>query len=146
MKPSIMLFDEPTSALDPEMVKEVLDVMVGLAESGMTMICVTHEMSFARTVADHDGVHGSRRNRRDGRPRVIFADPQNERTPRLSSARFYVTDRKAAGLAVRYGPFGLSLSAVSVIACPVALISLPAPAVVLQAASVTHDRGERRQE
>ncbi|HBS79353.1 MAG TPA: glutamine ABC transporter ATP-binding protein, partial [Pseudomonas sp.] len=52
MKPKIMLFDEPTSALDPEMVKEVLDTMVGLAESGMTMLCVTHEMGFARTVAD----------------------------------------------------------------------------------------------
>ncbi|MBC7908648.1 MAG: amino acid ABC transporter ATP-binding protein, partial [Rhodospirillaceae bacterium] len=52
MKPSVMLFDEPTSALDPEMVKEVLDVMIGLAEEGMTMICVTHEMGFARAVAD----------------------------------------------------------------------------------------------
>src|SRR6202035_1334154 len=51
MKPQIMLFDEPTSALDPEMIKEVLDVMVGLAQDGMTMICVTHEMGFARTVA-----------------------------------------------------------------------------------------------
>jgi len=52
MKPKIMLFDEPTSALDPEMVKEVLDVMVGLAHEGMTMMCVTHEMGFARAVAD----------------------------------------------------------------------------------------------
>jgi general L-amino acid transport system ATP-binding protein len=52
MKPKIMLFDEPTSALDPEMVKEVLDTMVGLAEDGMTMLCVTHEMGFARTVAN----------------------------------------------------------------------------------------------
>jgi ABC-type polar amino acid transport system ATPase subunit len=52
MEPQIMLFDEPTSALDPEMIKEVLDVMVELAEEGMTMICVTHEMGFARTVAD----------------------------------------------------------------------------------------------
>src|SRR6266478_5395376 len=51
MKPEIMLFDEPTSALDPEMIKEVLDVMIGLAEEGMTMVCVTHEMGFARTVA-----------------------------------------------------------------------------------------------
>ncbi|MGS7332962.1 ATP-binding cassette domain-containing protein, partial [Enterobacter kobei] len=50
MKPKIMLFDEPTSALDPEMVKEVLDTMIGLAEDGMTMLCVTHEMGFARTV------------------------------------------------------------------------------------------------
>src|SRR5690606_24756921 len=52
MNPRIMLFDEPTSALDPEMVKEVLDVMMELAEQGMTMICVTHEMGFARAVAD----------------------------------------------------------------------------------------------
>ena len=52
MNPKIMLFDEPTSALDPEMVKEVLDTMIGLAEDGMTMLCVTHEMGFARSVAD----------------------------------------------------------------------------------------------
>ena len=52
MKPKIMLFDEPTSALDPEMIKEVLDTMIGLAEDGMTMVCVTHEMGFARQVAD----------------------------------------------------------------------------------------------
>ena len=52
MNPEVMLFDEPTSALDPEMIKEVLDVMVELAQEGMTMICVTHEMGFARTVAD----------------------------------------------------------------------------------------------
>ena len=52
MNPRIMLFDEPTSALDPEMIKEVLDVMVGLAEEGMTMLCVTHEMGFARQVAN----------------------------------------------------------------------------------------------
>ncbi len=51
-KPKIMLFDEPTSALNPEMVKEVLDTMIGLAQSGMTMLCVTHEMGFARTVAE----------------------------------------------------------------------------------------------
>ena len=52
MKPNIMLFDEPTSALDPEMIKEVLETMIELAESGMTMVCVTHEMGFARQVAD----------------------------------------------------------------------------------------------
>ncbi|MDX1374776.1 MAG: amino acid ABC transporter ATP-binding protein, partial [Burkholderiales bacterium] len=52
MRPKVMLFDEPTSALDPEMIKEVLDVMVELAEEGMTMVCVTHEMGFAKTVAD----------------------------------------------------------------------------------------------
>ena len=65
MQPKIMLFDEPTSALDPEMIKEVLDVMIELADSGMTMIVVTHEMGFAKTVADTDGVHGCGRNRRD---------------------------------------------------------------------------------
>ena len=68
MKPKIMLFDEPTSALDPEMVKEVLDTMVGLAEDGMTMLCVTHEMGFARTVANRvifmdKGKSSSRRRR-----------------------------------------------------------------------------------
>ena len=52
MEPKIMLFDEPTSSLDPEMIKEVLDVMIDLAESGITMICVTHEMQFAREIAD----------------------------------------------------------------------------------------------
>ena len=60
MNPSIMLFDEPTSALDPEMIKEVLDVMVDLAREGMTMICVTHEMGFARTVADRVLFYGFR--------------------------------------------------------------------------------------
>ena len=64
MEPKIMLFDEPTSALDPEMIKEVLDVMIDLAQSGMTMICVTHEMGFARKVADTDGVHGRGSHRR----------------------------------------------------------------------------------
>ena len=68
MKPKIMLFDEPTSALDPEMIKEVLDVMVELAREGMTMVCVTHEMGFARTVADRvvfmDRGESSRRRRR----------------------------------------------------------------------------------
>ena len=52
MQPKVMLFDEPTSALDPEMIKEVLDVMTELAQSGMTMLCVTHEMAFARRIAD----------------------------------------------------------------------------------------------
>ena len=80
MHPDIMLFDEPTSALDPEMVGEVLSVMKELAEGGMTMIVVTHEMGFARDVADRvvfmaDGVIME-----EGTPEAIFSDPQNERT------------------------------------------------------------------
>jgi general L-amino acid transport system ATP-binding protein len=80
MKPSIMLFDEPTSALDPEMVKEVLDVMVGLAEEGMTMICVTHEMSFARTVADTMMFMDQGEIVERGAPGPFFNSPQSERT------------------------------------------------------------------
>ncbi|HVJ51378.1 MAG TPA: amino acid ABC transporter ATP-binding protein [Aliidongia sp.] len=80
MKPSIMLFDEPTSALDPEMVKEVLDVMVGLAEEGMTMICVTHEMNFARTVADTMVFMDKGEVVERGDPESFFSNPQNERT------------------------------------------------------------------
>lgn len=80
MKPKVMLFDEPTSALDPEMVKEVLDVMKQLAEEGMTMVVVTHEMGFAREVADRvlfiDGGYLVE----EGTPEEIFANPQNERT------------------------------------------------------------------
>lgn len=80
MNPRIMLFDEPTSALDPEMIKEVLDVMVQLAEDGMTMICVTHEMGFARTVADRiifmDGGEIVEQNS----PDQFFDHPENERT------------------------------------------------------------------
>jgi general L-amino acid transport system ATP-binding protein len=80
MNPKVMLFDEPTSALDPEMIKEVLDVMVGLAESGMTMIVVTHEMGFARTVANRiifmDGGEIIEQNE----PREFFNNPRSERT------------------------------------------------------------------
>ena len=80
MNPKIMLFDEPTSALDPEMISEVLDVMVSLAEEGMTMICVTHEMGFARRVADRvifmdDGEIVEQNN-----PHSFFENPENERT------------------------------------------------------------------
>jgi len=80
MRPKLMLFDEPTSALDPELVGEVLDVMRSLAESGMTMIVVTHEMGFAREVGDHlvfmdDGVVVEA-----GSPRSVLTDPQHERT------------------------------------------------------------------
>jgi general L-amino acid transport system ATP-binding protein len=80
MNPRIMLFDEPTSALDPEMINEVLDVMVTLAEEGMTMLCVTHEMGFARTVADRvifmDGGEIIEQNE----PEPFFSNPQHERT------------------------------------------------------------------
>ena len=64
MNPKVMLFDEPTSALDPEMVKEVLDTMVDLAEEGMTMLVVTHEMGFAKEVANRDRLHGCRADHR----------------------------------------------------------------------------------
>mgnify|MGYP000668232167 CR=1 FL=1 len=67
MKPEIMLFDEPTSALDPELVGEVLNVMLDLAKEGMTMVVVTHEIGFAREVADPDRLHGRWRGRRTGR-------------------------------------------------------------------------------
>ncbi|MCQ4286069.1 amino acid ABC transporter ATP-binding protein [Pseudomonas stutzeri] len=80
MKPKIMLFDEPTSALDPEMVKEVLDTMVGLAESGMTMLCVTHEMGFARTVADRVIFMDKGEIVEQADPEVFFTSPVNERT------------------------------------------------------------------
>ena len=80
MKPKIMLFDEPTSALDPEMVKEVLDTMVGLAESGMTMLCVTHEMGFARTVADRVIFMDKGEIVEEADPETFFTNPSNERT------------------------------------------------------------------
>jgi len=80
MKPKIMLFDEPTSALDPEMVKEVLDTMVGLAESGMTMLCVTHEMGFARTVADRVIFMDKGEIVEEADPETFFTHPSNERT------------------------------------------------------------------
>jgi general L-amino acid transport system ATP-binding protein len=80
MKPKIMLFDEPTSALDPEMVKEVLDTMVGLAESGMTMLCVTHEMGFARTVADRVIFMDKGEIVEEADPETFFTNPGNERT------------------------------------------------------------------
>ena len=80
MEPKVMLFDEPTSALDPEMIKEVLDVMVDLARSGMTMICVTHEMGFARTVADNMVFMDEGRIVETGPPSEFFANPKSERT------------------------------------------------------------------
>ena len=80
MTPKIMLFDEPTSALDPEMVKEVLDTMVSLAEEGMTMLCVTHEMGFARQVADRVIFMDQGQIVEQNAPEPFFANPQNERT------------------------------------------------------------------
>lgn len=81
MNPKVMLFDEPTSALDPEMVKEVLDVMVTLAEeSGMTMLCVTHEMGFARKVADRVIFMDRGEIIEENTPDAFFDNPQNERT------------------------------------------------------------------
>ncbi|MBN9497169.1 MAG: amino acid ABC transporter ATP-binding protein [Alphaproteobacteria bacterium] len=80
MKPKIMLFDEPTSALDPEMVKEVLDTMVELAREGMTMICVTHEMGFAKAVADAVVFMDKGEIVEANEPHEFFANPRNERT------------------------------------------------------------------
>ncbi|MBK1661824.1 amino acid ABC transporter ATP-binding protein [Paracraurococcus ruber] len=79
MKPKIMLFDEPTSALDPEMIKEVLDTMVMLAEMGMTMVCVTHEMGFARQVADRVVFMDRGEIVEMGTPSQVFENPQTER-------------------------------------------------------------------
>lgn len=83
MKPRIMLFDEPTSALDPEMINEVLDVMVTLAKEGMTMLCVTHEMGFARSVADKMIFMDEGRIVENSPPEIFFTAPRNERTQRF---------------------------------------------------------------
>ncbi|MGQ9371566.1 amino acid ABC transporter ATP-binding protein [Azospirillum sp. ST 5-10] len=80
MNPKIMLFDEPTSALDPEMVKEVLDTMIALAEDGMTMLCVTHEMGFARSVADRVIFMDRGEIVEVAPPEEFFANPRSERT------------------------------------------------------------------
>jgi general L-amino acid transport system ATP-binding protein len=80
MQPKVMLFDEPTSALDPEMIKEVLDVMIELAEGGMTMIVVTHEMSFARAVANRVVFMAEGEIVEVGTPEHFFTDPQEDRT------------------------------------------------------------------
>jgi len=79
MKPKIMLFDEPTSALDPEMIKEVLDTMVMLASTGMTMICVTHEMGFARQVADRVVFMDRGEIVEAGTPTEVFENPRTDR-------------------------------------------------------------------
>ncbi len=80
MHPDVMLFDEPTSALDPEMIKEVLDVMVELAREGMTMLCVTHEMGFAKTVADRVIFMDQGQIIEENAPEPFFNDPRSERT------------------------------------------------------------------
>jgi general L-amino acid transport system ATP-binding protein len=85
MNPKIMLFDEPTSALDPEMIKEVLDVMIGLAQDGMTMLCVTHEMGFARTVADRIIFMDRGEIVEMAPPKEFFANPRSERTKQFLS-------------------------------------------------------------
>jgi len=80
MNPKVMLFDEPTSALDPEMIKEVLDVMIELAKSGMTMLCVTHEMGFARTVANRVIFMDRGEIIEENEPEEFFNNPRSERT------------------------------------------------------------------
>lgn len=80
MNPDVMLFDEPTSALDPEMVGEVLSVMKSLAKEGMTMVVVTHEMGFAREVADRVVFMDAGVVQEMGTPEEVFGNPQNERT------------------------------------------------------------------
>jgi general L-amino acid transport system ATP-binding protein len=85
MQPKIMLFDEPTSALDPEMISEVLDVMRELAESGMTMVCITHEMGFARAVANRMVFFDEGVIVEEGPPAQIFEAPEHERTKRFLS-------------------------------------------------------------
>ena len=85
MKPEIMLFDEPTSALDPEMINEVLEVMVELANEGMTMICVTHEMGFARSIADRVIFMDAGEIVEEAVPTEFFDNPKNERTKEFLS-------------------------------------------------------------
>jgi len=80
LTPQVMLFDEPTSALDPEMIKEVLDVMVELAEQGITMLCVTHEMGFAKAVADRVIFMDQGQILEQNSPQAFFDNPQHERT------------------------------------------------------------------
>jgi len=80
MQPKVMLFDEPTSALDPEMIKEVLDVMKALAKDGLTMVVVTHEMGFAREVADRVMFMDEGLIIEENTPEQLFNNPQNERT------------------------------------------------------------------
>ncbi len=92
MTPKIMLFDEPTSALDPEMVKEVLDTMIGLAQDGMTMLCVTHEMGFARSVADRVIFMADGRIVEQAPPAQFFGNPQHETTRKFLGQVLRSTD------------------------------------------------------
>ncbi|MGH8923647.1 MAG: amino acid ABC transporter ATP-binding protein [Acidimicrobiia bacterium] len=85
MNPKVMLFDEPTSALDPEMINEVLDVMLELASSGMTMVVVTHEMGFARQVGSHLVIMDDGRIVEEGEAAAVFSNPQSERTRQFLS-------------------------------------------------------------
>ena len=85
MKPKIILFDEPTSALDPEMINEVLEVMTDLASYGMTMICVTHEMGFARSVADRVIFMDAGEIVEEAEPEAFFSNPKNDRTKKFLS-------------------------------------------------------------
>ena len=85
MQPKIMLFDEPTSALDPEMISEVLDAMRELAETGMTMVCITHEMGFARAVANRMVFFDEGLIVEEGPPKQIFEAPEHQRTKRFLS-------------------------------------------------------------
>jgi general L-amino acid transport system ATP-binding protein len=94
MQPSIMLFDEPTSALDPEMIKEVLEVMINLAEQGMTMICVTHEMGFARRVADNIIFMDAGEIIEMNSPKNFFTNPHHERTKQFLSQILHHTNDK----------------------------------------------------
>jgi len=80
LRPKIMLFDEPTSALDPEMIKEVLDVMIEMAEQGITMVCVTHEMGFAKAVADRVIFMDEGQSVEQNTPEAFFSNPQSERS------------------------------------------------------------------
>ena len=86
MKPKIMLFDEPTSALDPEMIQEVLDVMIDLAQAGMTMLCVTHEMGFARDVASRVILMDQGQLIEEAAPEIFFNSPQHPRTQAFLAA------------------------------------------------------------
>jgi len=89
MNPKIMMFDEPTSALDPEMIKEVLDVMVDLAEEGMTMVVVSHEMGFAKAAAERMVFLDAGRIIEEGTPEELFANPKKERTKQFLSQILY---------------------------------------------------------
>src|SRR3546814_20692410 len=97
MNPKIMLFDEPTSALDPEMIKEVLDVMVDLAERGMTMIVVTHEMGFARTAADRVVFMADGAIVEQATPETFFTNPESDRAKDLPGKILQRTEERRVG-------------------------------------------------